>query len=95
MRMIILILLLAACDASPAPQMIGAQSVKVAVDGRDYTVWRNGTAFEVVRHGWASVAERPQIKETMLQVVQQVTGCKPLPTQGDSGEIRGRLSSCR
>lgn len=95
MGMIFLILLLAACDASPAPQMIGAQSVKVTVDGRDYTVWRQGSAFEVVRHGWASRADQPQIKETMLQVVRQVTGCNPLPTQGDSGEIRGRLSSCR
>jgi hypothetical protein len=95
MRIMILILLLAACDASPAPQMIGARSVKVTVDGRDYTVWREGTAFEVVRHGYVGIADQPQVKVTMLEVVRQVTGCTPLPTQGDSGEMRGRLSSCR
>ena len=95
MRMIFLILLLAACDASPAPQMIGSKSVKVTVGAHDYTVWRDGTAFEVVRHGWASVAERPEVEATMLVVVKQVTGCTPLPTRSDSGEIRGRLSACK
>lgn len=95
MRMIFLILLLAACDASPAPQMIGSQSTKVTVDGRDYTIWRNGTAFEIVRHGWAPVAERPVIEGRMAEIVAQVTGCKPNIVQGDSGEMRGRLSACK
>lgn len=95
MRMIFFILLLAACDASPAPQMLGADSVKVTVGGRDYRVWRRGKAFEVVRSGWASRAERAGLPAVMLQVVAEVTGCKPTPLQGDSGEIRGTLSACK
>ncbi|MGV8989597.1 MAG: hypothetical protein ACOH2H_25605 [Cypionkella sp.] len=95
MRMIFLILLLAACDASPAPQMMGAKSVKVTVGAHDYTVWRDGTAFEVVRHGRASRAERPELEATMLAVVKQVTGCTPLPVKSDSGEVRGRLTACK
>ncbi len=95
MRLIFLMLLLAACDASPAPQMMGAQSVKTTVDGRDYTVWRRGSAFEIVRHGWAKRADQPGIEAAMLLIVAQVTHCTPRVERGDSGEIRGTLSACK
>lgn len=94
MRMFLFILLLAACDASPAPQMIGSNRTKVTVDGRDYTIWRHGTAFEIVRHGWAPRADRPVIMARMVGIVAQVTGCKPHAVQGDSAEMRGRLNAC-
>jgi UDP-N-acetylmuramate-alanine ligase len=95
MRVIFLVLLLAACDASPAPQMMGARKVNVTVDGRGYTVWRKGTAFEVVRHGWASPGQHKAVEATMLAVVAQVTGCTPKVERGDSAEIRGTLTACK
>jgi hypothetical protein len=95
MRMIFLILLLAACSASPAPLMMGAQKVNVTVGAHDYTVWRRDKAFEVVRLGYATRAEMPGIEATMLAVVAQVTGCTPHVQTGDSGEARGTLSSCK
>jgi hypothetical protein len=95
MRLICLILLLAACDASPAPMMLGAQKVNVAVGGHDYVVWRRDKAFEVVRLGYAPRAHQAGIKATMLAVVAQVTGCIPNVTSGDSGEMRGTLTACQ
>lgn len=93
--MIFLILLLAGCDASPAPQMMGATSVTETVAGRSYTIWRQDKAFEVVRHGWASRADQPVIEATMLALVTKVTGCKTNVESGDSGEMRGTLTACK
>ncbi len=95
MRPLLLILFLAACDASPAPQMMGANSVRVTVGAHDYTVWRRDKTFEVVRFGYASRAEMPEIRATMLAVVMQVTGCNAHVEQGDSGEMRGTLTACK
>ncbi len=95
MRLIFLILLLSACDASPNVTFMAAPKVNVTVAGRDYTVWRADTKFEVVRHGWAKPAERAEIIATMMTVVEQVTNCKATPVSGDSGEMRGRLTACK
>lgn len=95
MRMILPILLLAACVASPAPQMIGASMVNVVVGAHAYTVWRRAATFEVVRMGYATRAERPEIEATMLAVVAKVTGCTPHVQTGDSGEARGTLTACK
>ena len=95
MRMIWLIFLLAACDASPGPQMMGVTSVDVTVVGRNYTIWRRDKTFEVVRHGWASPGAHAEIRATMLAVVAKSTGCEPHVTTGDSGEKRGTLSACK
>jgi hypothetical protein len=95
MRLFVVILFLAACIASPAPMMMGAQKVTVTVGGHAYAVWRRDKAFEVVRMGYAKRAEQPAIKATMLAVVAQVTGCTPHVDTGDSGEMRGTLSACR
>ena len=95
MRRIWLIFLLGACDASPAPQMMGAASINATVGGRDYTVWRQDKAFEVVRHGWACPGQYVEIRATMLALVAKSTGCEPHVTTGDSGEMRGTLSACK
>jgi hypothetical protein len=95
MRLISLTLLLAACSASPAPLMMGAQKVNVTVRAHDYTVWRRDKAFEVVRQGYATRAEMPEIEATMLAVVAKVTGCTPKVETGDSGGARGTLTACK
>ncbi len=93
-RALLSLLLLAACAASPAPNMWGAQSRDVTVDGRAYTVWWTTEEFEVIRHGWAGSGEHQQIRTTMLALVPQVTGCRmqEASVTGDSGEIHGRLT---
>ncbi|NBZ88033.1 hypothetical protein [Stagnihabitans tardus] len=94
MRYILILGLLAACDASPHWQMAGAESTRVTVDGHDYAVYRKDKTFEVIRYGWAPRSEQDTIYENMLLVVQQVTGCTPHVLSGDSGEMRGKLTSC-
>lgn len=86
--------LLAGCGNSPAWQMTGAPSQTVRVGAHEYTVYWQDKKFEVVRHGYARRAEQSDIRETMLLVVKQVTGCTPLVDTGDSGEARGKLTSC-
>jgi hypothetical protein len=92
MRGLILLLALAACD-SPAPQMMGAERTEVARGGHDFIVYRKGNQVEVIRMGYARRGEHQAIREAMVDVVPQATGCKLVMSsiKGDSGELRGRL----
>jgi hypothetical protein len=96
MRPLILFLVLAACGAQPTPKMFGADRVDVTRDGRSYTIFRKGNQVEIIRLGWASRGEHQAIRATMIQLIPEVTGCTLLEKslQGDSGEMRGRVS-CR
>ncbi len=87
-------LVLAACAASPAPQMMGARHQDVVVSGRGYSVWWTDTRVEVVRHGYARRGEHQGIRATMITLIPQVTGCRlaEASLQGDSGEMRGRIT---
>jgi hypothetical protein len=91
---LILLLCLAACSASPAPQFLGAQRTEVIRDGRRYAVYHTDKAVEVIRLGYARRGEHQAIRAQMIALVPEVTGCKPVLTtlQGDSGEMRGRIS---
>jgi hypothetical protein len=84
---------LLACDASPAPEFFGAERSEHLRDGRKYVLYRKGTRFEVVRLGYARRGEHGAIRETMLALVPEVTGCRinAQSLRGDSGEMRGSL----
>lgn len=75
--------------------MQGAAQQSIVVQGREYVVFTKDRKFEVIRLGWAGRGEHGQIRDTMLQVVEEVTGCKARVTKGDSGEMRGTLSRCK
>lgn len=83
---------LAGCD-SPAPQMWGGQELRVTREGRQYAVHLKGDRVEVIRFGWAARADQPAIRDQMVALIPQVTGCiaDPRTLQGDSGEMRARL----
>ncbi|WP_323041952.1 hypothetical protein [Gemmobacter sp.] len=83
-----------ACGAQPSPEFFGADRTEIAQDGRSYTVFRKADRFQVIRVGYAARAEQDKVRETMLAVVDQVTGCtvKPASVQGDSVELRGSVS---
>ncbi len=91
-RLLPALALLCAC-ASPSPQFFGAVRSDVTVDGRSFTVFREDTRVQVIRHGYAHAAARRDIPAQMLRAVAQATGCTPIETsfQGDSGERRGRI----
>jgi len=87
-----LVLLLAAC-ASPSPKFMGAERQAISIGGRDFTLYRQGRDIEIIRHGFASPAERAQLLTLMPAVVQAQTGCAVLPSSltGDAGVMRARL----
>ncbi|MDR7123728.1 hypothetical protein [Pseudotabrizicola sp. 4114] len=93
MRMLVLLLLLSACGAQPAPQFFGAVRTDVSRDGRNYTVFQKGEAVEVIRLGYARRGEHQGIRATMIALIPEVTRCRLIEQslQGDSGEMRGRL----
>lgn len=89
---LLLCLLLAACD-SPAPAMFGAHEVRVTRGGRAYAIYQRGNRVEVIRFGWAAKRDRAAIRQQMVALIPEVTGCiaSPRSLAGDSGEMRARL----
>lgn len=94
MRILALLLALTACGAQPAPQMWGATRTDVTRDGRQYTIFQKGKQVEIIRLGWASRGQHQDIRATMIGLIPEVTGCRLVPStlQGDSGEMRARVS---
>ncbi len=92
--LIFLTTFLAACSASPAPAFFGATRTEVTRAGRQYVVYQKHDRVEVIRLGHARSGEHAAIRATMIALVPEVTGCRLRPStlQGDSGEMRGRLT---
>jgi hypothetical protein len=97
MRALIFAFSLAACGAQPTPTMWGAVRSDVTRDGRHYAVFQKGNQVEIIRLGYAKRGEHQAIRATMINLIQEVTGCRLAETtlQGDSGEMRGRVSCPR
>lgn len=93
MRLLAFLLLLAAC-ASPSPRFMNATRNDVVIEGRSYSVFRDGNRAQVIRLGYASLAERQDIPDQMLRAVALATGCTPVAASftGDSGERSGRIT---
>ncbi len=94
MKRLIMPLILAACGAQPTPLMLGAQRFDVARDGRQYVVFKQENAVEVIRLGYARRGEHAAIRQTMIALIPEVTGCTLSETSltGDSGEMRGTIN---
>jgi hypothetical protein len=93
MKWLSALIVLAACGAQPAPEFARATRVDVTRDGRAYTVFHTEKRVEVIRLGYATRGEHQAIRATMIALIEEVTGCSPVPStlQGDSGEMRGNL----
>lgn len=87
------IVALVACGASPSPQFFNATRSDVVVEGRSFAVFHRDNRAQVIRLGYASPAERALVPAQMLRAVALATGCTPVAASfvGDSGERRGRL----
>lgn len=86
--------LLAACGAQPAPEFLFASRHQVVRDGRSYVVYHTSRRVEVIRLGHARPGQHQAIRATMIALIPEVTGCRPVAAtlQGDSGEMRGNLT---
>lgn len=93
MRFLLILLFIASCGASPAPEFFGAKRVDVTQDGRAYTVFYTDKRVEVIRLGSAKSGEHQAIRATMIELIPNVTGCRlsDRSVTGDSGEMRGSL----
>jgi hypothetical protein len=93
MKRLLIPLFLAACGAQPTPLMFGADRVEVTRDGRQYVVFVKETMVEVIRLGYATRGEHRGIRDTMIALIPDVTGCAPVASTltGDSGEMRARI----
>lgn len=77
--------------------MMGAERIDARRDGRDYVLYRKGNQVEIIRLGWAARGQHQAIRATMIGLIPELTGCRIVPStlQGDSGEMRGRISCPR
>ncbi len=100
MRILAALLLLAACGASPAPDMFGSARTEVTRGGVDFTVFRQGSEVEVVRMGYLRREERARIPALMAGAAEVATGCRVIANSmttkipGDTGVARFALD-CR
>ena len=96
MRIMLILLFLAACGAQPAPEFFAAQRAEVTRNGRQYAVFFTENRVEVIRLGYAARGEHQAIRAEMIALIPEVTGCTLLPAslKGDSGEMRGSIR-CR
>ncbi len=94
MKRLILLIFLASCGPSPAPEFFGATQTQVSRNGRDYVVYQKADRVEIIRLGYAKRGEHQAIRADMIALIPEVTGCKLRETslQGDSGEMRGSLT---
>lgn len=99
MRFVLLTLLLAAC-ASPAPDYFGAARHEVRQGGIDFVVFHKGSEAEVVRLGYLARAGRAPVPRLMEAAAAAATGCRVIANSmrtkipGDTGVARFDLD-CR
>lgn len=93
MRLLLILLFIASCGASPAPEFMRAKRVDVTQDGRAYTVFYTDKRVEVIRLGSAKSGEHQAIRAFMIELIPKMTGCRlsDRSLTGDSGEMRGSL----
>lgn len=94
--LMMLVLLLTACGASPAPQFLGATRHDITLGGIRFAVLHKDDQAEVIRLGYLTRAQRDRVPPLMRAAVEQTTGCRvrgDLVTKlpGDTGEARARL----
>lgn len=77
-RALIALVLMSAC-ASPAPEFLGAQEMRVVVEGTRIAVFRKGDLAQAIRLDRAGRAEQPLMRARLFRAVEQATGCAALP----------------
>ena len=98
MRKLFTCLFLAACGASPAPDMFGSARSEVVREGVKFVVFQEGSKAEVVRMGYLTRAQRTPIPRLMAEAAEQATGCRVIPNSmttkipGDTGMARFSLA---
>lgn len=93
MKRFLVLIMLSACGAQPAPEFFNATRADVSRDGRQYTVFYTENRVEVIRLGYVKRGAHQDIRAQMITLIAEVTGCalNEKSVQGDSGEMRGSI----
>ncbi|MFC3629850.1 hypothetical protein ACFOM8_10385 [Paracoccus angustae] len=78
MRVLVLLLLLAAC-ATPSPRMMGAIRHDIRLQGMDFAVFHKDDRAQVMRLTFAARPSVAVIRPLMEQAAAQTTGCTVIP----------------
>jgi len=88
---------LAACGASPAPDMFGARRTEMTKGGMNFVVFQQGSEVEVVRMGYLTRPERARVPALMAKAAEDATECAVIANSmvtkipGDTGVARFAL----
>ncbi|WP_347139364.1 hypothetical protein [Paracoccus sp. SSK6] len=78
MRVLVLLLLLAAC-ATPSPRMMEAVRHDIRLQGIDFAVFHKDDRAQVVRLNFVARPQVTVIRPLMEQAAAQATGCAVIP----------------
>lgn len=87
MRVLVLLLLLAAC-ATPSPRMMGAVRHDIRLQGLDFAVFHKNDRAEVVRLTFVARPKATVIRPLMEQAAAQATGCAVIPFSATAKDPR-------
>jgi hypothetical protein len=94
MKLLLPLLILVGCGASPDPKFFGASRHEVTVEGINFVVFHKDTRAEVVRLGYLRRAARTPVPRLMASAAAQATGCQVIANSmktripGDTGEAK-------
>ena len=91
--LLVLPLLLAAC-ASPAPAMMGAEPTQVRIDNTDFTVRIRGNRAEAIRTNMRAFPTIGEIYPRARAAMEQASGCQVIEDslRGDQSVMRADLA---
>lgn len=91
-RMLLLLVLLAACD-SPAPALMGTDATRITIDTVEFSIRIRGERAEAIRTNMMPNPSIGSVYPRAVQAIEQVSGCRVIEDslRGDVAVMRADL----